>query len=212
MAKAEFSAAWWTKNKAKTLMDKGDTVEKAFKVMETARTIVVKDFDSAKLKSYEQALSKLEDAVTALTKKANATLHKETIGYLADYKKEAAERIKVNAPLIKAAAKQEDYDFNDMMAHRDFQAWAKKQSIAGDVAFYLLMIRNGEKGNEKIYNEFIPETARFSVNLPSDIRAKLKPDGTGPWSAAVDDVMQVLAHRAEAWRQELANEMSKRVR
>lgn len=87
MAKIEMTPAWWKANKAKTLLDKGDTVYEALEVWNG----LAKDWARAKTHSDEDvkklapALTKLADACGDLQKRASTTLHRETIGYLQAY-------------------------------------------------------------------------------------------------------------------------------
>src|SRR5258707_971346 len=75
---------WWVANKAKTLLDKGDTVKAALARWDRNKGKKSQDLNFTDI---DNTLIQIKTAAAGLRQKANATLHKETIVYLSTYMK-----------------------------------------------------------------------------------------------------------------------------
>ena len=209
MAKAEFTAAWWKKNKASTLSDAGDSVEKALKSCEAARAKALSDCKPATAKAYMEALKGVDVAASALAKKANKTLHKETIGYLTDYQTQSDAKAKAVSKIIGEMGKIEKMTVLDAMKVKGFEAACKKLYSEENFMFLVAFAKVGRKANEKLYELFIKEKSQYELNIAASERKKITATG-GPWDKAETEVIAMLRNNClDPFRAELTTALGK---
>lgn len=191
MADAKIEAAWWKANKAKTLSDSGDTVEKALKATEAALKRAKTEHATFAVEDYVKVLNKLDQAAATLEKKANKTLHKETIGYLKTFQTEAERRAKLANKVNAVLDRIERLTVADAMKMKEFGPLAKKHSCEECYLFMYAWEKFGRKPNEKLLGSFIGQKAPHEVNLPGSIAKTLTATG-GAWDRAADEVERQL--------------------
>ncbi|MGI4978573.1 MAG: hypothetical protein ACRYG6_16665 [Janthinobacterium lividum] len=161
MASIEFNAAWWKKNGAKTLTGSG--MEEALKAWEGARKS-----EGAKLVA---ALTALHKAATVAEKKANKTLHKETIGYLQAYQKKCMEFIvKVEKADGSSLATPDKILTKPVLAL--LGSTQKGKFFTSELTYLFVTKGKPDTASAAIYNTFISESAAKQVNLPEPKRKK----------------------------------------
>ena len=188
MANAVFTSAWWKANKAKTLSDAGDTVEKSLKVYEADLAKAKKDFDEVSVAALIDAVKKVDAAAAALQKKANKTLHKETIGYLADYQTDADKLAKLCNKLIGDINVISKMTVVQAMAEKAFETFlVSKRHVPENFRFLSVMLKTNNKGNQAIYDMFIPQGSKMEINIAETLRIRITPTD-GSWKEARDTV------------------------
>ncbi len=161
MASIEFNVAWWKKNSAKTLTGSG--MEEALKAWEGARKS-----EGAKLVA---ALTALHKAATVAEKKANKTLHKETIGYLQAYQKKCAEFIvKVEKADGSSLATPDKILTKPMLAL--IGSTQKGKFYVSELTYLFVTKGKPDTASAAIYKTFISDSAATQVNLPAPERKK----------------------------------------
>ena len=191
MAKAVFTSAWWKKNKAATLLDSGDTVEKAMKVFEAASAKIKSDASVATFSAYIDAVKKVDVAAAALMKKANKTLHKETIGYLTEYQTDAETMAKAASKLSGELEKIQKLTLDAALKEKDFETYCKKSMNEEQYQFLAIMGKMGGKGSKPVYDLFIKVGSKFEINISSSLRSQIT-ETDGPWGKAVAEVASMM--------------------
>lgn len=183
MAKVEFNVAWWKKHSAKTLTDTG--MSDALRKWEGA-----KDSEGAALVT---ALTALHKAAVEAEKKANKTLHKETIGFLQTYQKMCAEFIaklkKADGSSLATADKVLTKPVLEMIG-----ADQKGKMFVAELMYLAVTKRNPKEASEAVYKTFISSKAPRMVNISGPERSRcddLAKAGTwvdDGWKEARDEV------------------------
>ena len=161
MASIEFNVAWWKKNSAKTLTGSG--MEEALKAWEGARKS-----EGTKLVA---ALTALHKAATVAEKKANKTLHKETIGYLQAYQRKCMEFIvKVEKADGSSLATPDKILTKPILT---LIGSTQNGKMYVDELTYLFVTKGKpDTASAAIYKTFISDSATRQVNLSAAERTK----------------------------------------
>lgn len=186
MAKIEFNSTWWMKNCAKTLVGSG--MEPALKAWEAKK--------KGSAEAVCVALENLSKAAAVAEKKANKTLHKETIVYLQAYQKQCDIFIKKLEKADGSSLSDPDKVLTPPIL-KEIGANQKGKMYVGELKY--LFVTKGKPGaaSKAIYDAFISDAAANQVNISAVAREKcdkLATAGTwvdAGWEMARDEVFKM---------------------
>jgi hypothetical protein len=204
MAKsAEMNEKWWVKNKAKTMLDKGDKVQKALKKWDSVKANTYVDFKVCE-KAMSDALGGVRTAASALlaAKTTSKIIHKETIGYLNTYQKNCEtvakllnkttlEGVKLTAKIVEGNA-----------PIPILKNWKFFKMYQAEIMF--LSVTKSGMGSQKVFDTFI---VKELINLPSKIDLAIKKDAEEGkfdgdcWNDAFDNISNLFKTNAQLPKQ-----------
>jgi hypothetical protein len=175
MADNKMNAAYWSTNKAKTLLDSGDTVRRALERWDGFKK---KNGIDVIFSEVNDALAKLSKAAGDLKGKASKLLHKQTIDLLDQYIKNCQLGLKkINdstneGMTLLSAAKNKGIPkmVNAIIQKVDPATWGVLEE---NYFFLKAMQATGNKGNPKIVDTFIKPGQKMTINIPGQLRTML---------------------------------------
>lgn len=153
MATVRLTEAWWKKNKAKTLLNTG--MSKTLKNWEGS-------LKAAKVNGMKKALVELGKTIDNALKKANKVTHKGTIKHLKEYKDVVAKaQALINGGIGKLKTQLFKKPVKEILERdKKFKDW-----YWDSYGFLYEMMKNGKKGSQKIYDDFISPSGKYECNL-----------------------------------------------